>query len=220
MNKTLFLSFLILIGCGKTSEVGIQKLVGESREFNQVSVDADSISRIQTMCQAISFKSDLLPSQVGRKLNMNFSTKSCEDSEVGPSSLLQLTIDQQQAGKFVYKKSDNSLFELPDLETLQSGLFSTICQDVNNLKSPIKSSQSGAMWISSPTTNSLCQSTSTELCLVVEKGAQEVTGNYTIHTTEVLKVKLVNPDRGFVTDRVMQSTSYCQKGFVMMRAKF
>ncbi len=215
--KVLFLSLLVLAGCGgqviqENEAEGIETL----RTYEPL-VPSD-ISTVKKICDALSHKGERLSSQINMPLTFSYAQKDCAEVELPAAKDVRVTI-QKPGAFYVFRKADGELFPFPDVETLDEGAMKTICADLDRITTPFQTSPTSARWFTTATSSANCRAQGEEVCILIESGSVVTGTSYKIHTREWIKFRLTDPKRGFFTERVLRSSGSCEKGsYIQKRA--
>lgn len=213
--KIFLLLFLFLVSCAEQVPPGLNQELGVIRTFEPLEVSSADIRRIQLLCEALMEKEGLLPVLVSSRTEyqFDFAQKNCSD-EALPGLKPVVTTIQGFDPYYSFVTLNAGQFGFPSVETASTGVMSDICEEVRSaraLKSPMQTTK-GAIWFSTNTSSDHCQATDTAYCIQIQTGSPHRQSSYRIHTNEWLKIKIVNPLRGFFIERKLISTGSCQTG--------
>lgn len=214
MKHILSLFLLLLVSCvGNPEEIVAPTVV--MRRYEPISVTVEDSERVQSICQALLNKEDLLAMHVsnGTGFTFSYSEKGCRDQNLSTPKLIKTRIDRSDSN-FYFLPVNGYAFSFTEVETTNRGVLAEICQRTSDLVNPIQTSRSGALWFTTFTSNKHCQSDATGICIHLQKGSIVDELNYQIHTEEWIKFKITNNNRGFFTERKLISHVGCGVGQV------
>lgn len=209
MLSFTFCSLLLLGSCGVKENNGYR--LGENRIFNPLVVDGAERRNLTQLCQALASKNARLPQMVGIELAFDVSNKRCEENNVSDPREVGVII-QRSGANFMFRQSNGLDFVYGDLETDTSGVMGIICQNMDELTSPMKTPNGSALWINTVGINeSDCRATGQERCLQLVLGVPQGPDNFTVSSQEWIKFQ-IDPNRshyGFFTERKTIAGSIC-----------
>jgi hypothetical protein len=203
----LFLSLLFL-GC-KPQPEEVMEGREPTRRFQSQPVTIADLQRINLICNALQRKYDMLHILYGSTYTFDYSEKSCTDSQLGPVSALQASIDLDRSD-YVFRSTSRP-FPFPIIETPVSGIMRELC-GVRNLTNPQRVSSGGAIWFSTEADARYCRPDSDHLCIMIERGSHRGGDDFAIHTREWMRIRTRDGRRGFVTERFVRSRGDCPVG--------
>lgn len=205
----LLLSLLLIVSCEVAEEKDSGNL-GKEIRFEPIAVTVNDNERIRAVCQALSSKEDLLNILVntGTEYTFMYSQKNCNDKEA-PAPKPVSTLIAEENGQFVFKALHGQSFGFKAVETESKGVMAEICKNIGALTSPMQTSSTGAIWFTTYGNSSHCTTDANGICVHLQRGVVQDSGNYIIHTNEWIKIKTLNEKRGFFTERTLISSAGC-----------
>ena len=210
MKLWILMSLLTLAACEGDS-VPKSDSVNGVLEYIETPMEASDAARLRSICDALSAKEDQLSVLISSEYTFDYSFKGCSDSALGTPKTIATTI-QRPYGNYVFERTDGDGFAFPDVETSTKGVLARFCNQGANIVSPIRSSDTGAMWVTTVTDAGRCSAGSGAFCVRIQSGSMTSPGYYQIHTNEWMKIKLTQPRRGFFIERTLVSSASCSSG--------
>lgn len=220
MSKFLLLIALLgLISCSGDQPVGND--IGEVKTFDPL-INYEDNDRVKAICGALAAKEGMLNVLVAsaKEYTFSYAQKGCEEEKMPEEKLVPTKILKNSAG-YYFSSKNGEAFGFSDVETTNDGVMSLICNYGGTLESPLRSSPNSksAVWWSTFTDSSKCQAGFGNLCINIQTGSSSDGYNYTIHTNEWIKFKVLDENQGFFIDRKLVSKAGCKKGKTLeMRA--
>ena len=214
------LLLLSLVSCLSEQAPSDSLSLNEVVRFEPLMVTVEDNERINSICNALLDKEDILDVLVtsGNEYLFDYGQKGCSESSFPALKRVRTTIQRSEMN-YLFRPKENDVFGFSDVETTTKGVLTQICANTQNLMSPMQTSSSGALWFTTFVASEHCQSDAEGICIHLQKGSVVDDFNYKIHTNEWLKIKITNGKRGFFTQRKLISNAPCTgKGFVEKRA--
>ena len=218
MMKLVFVALFVIAGCvgeeTKTTTNG-----KEVRNYEPEPASDAVASRIQIICNALSYKQDRLGVLINTEYTFAYSEKGCSKSGKSSEAPKPVRVSIQRSNiDYVFKSINGETFNFSEVETSTSGMMKEICSNITGLMNPIQTSPTGAIWFDIYTNNNDCASSSDAYCIQVKRGSVIDGTSYAIHTNEWMKVKISGTDKGFFTERKVASTANCPDGQFIQRS--
>lgn len=210
MTKVLLLSLFLFVSCNEETKVVNPSSVGSIREFLQVPVNSQPFL---DLCLKLGQKADRLPGLSTAQVEYHFSyaQKNCQDSELGASQDVTVTIDQM-GGNYFFSPTGASNFGFTQIETPTEGVMKEICANATALTNPLQTGTTGAVWFRRVNEDK-CRSDSDHFCIKLEKGSLDsFTNRYVIHTEELIQFRLTGNNTGFFVKRYLDTAGNCTGG--------
>jgi hypothetical protein len=215
MSKLLLLSLLALMASCNGGGDTVSDSVGEVQRYEPMAISENDNARIRTICQALSYKQDLINeiSNSGREYTFGYAEKGCSDRDLPGLSNVVTTVELAN-GTYNFKPKNNARFGFTNVETYSNGIMNMICQNqvMGTLMSPLQSSSTGAMWFTTNTSSDHCTSDANNICIHIQRGSAADNVTYKIHTNEWIKFRTTNDRRGFFVERKLISSADCSNG--------
>jgi hypothetical protein len=177
-------------------------------------VGSSEHSKIKKICDALQTKSLTISALVNTDYVFSNTTKQCSDTNFSPMADANVKI-VNQSGNLKFSEGNN-LFYFSDVETIDTGVLSLICQRLDNLASPIALDATNFLYFTASDSNSTdCQDDDglTQRCLKIVRAVTVGGSNkHRFHTREWIKVRLDQPRIGFFSYRKLISEAGCVEG--------
>ena len=218
MKLLLFMSLIIFSSCGKV-ELKVGDTVGDFKNVTPLSLGAQELDLLNSVCRGIAQKTSALPLLVNSSLTFSYSLKGCEDKSFN-GSMDVLTTIQNSFNGFRIVKNDGSAFYFSDPESTDSGTMSQFCKqiaEVGTLQSPLQLGQEYLYVTTSGISSDNCAPASNEVCVEVAKGSLDLSGMAKIHTKEWIRISIdpSNGRKGFFTSKKQISSLGCPEGKIL-----
>jgi hypothetical protein len=208
----LMISLIALVACGKVETDGNVQL-GTSKVTTPEKLSASEISKIQSICNALVEKEQLISGNLNTDYVMSGSSKGCTDSGFAPIADTSVKLVDQGGLKFF----EGSLpYYFTDAESGTSGILSQICSGLSVGYSPIQINGDYVFFDVDDSTD--CASGGNQQCIRIEKAIKSSETEAKIHTREWIKVKLDQPNFGFWTYKKRISQASCVDGYYFGRS--
>lgn len=221
MSRFLILGLLFLASCAGDQQPESTS-IGAEREYNPLQVSQEDDERFQMICAALNSKVDVLrvTAPTNYDYTFSFAEKGCKDKELGtPRDIKTKVVAADSMDGFRFKMENNDSFYFSNVESASEGVMAEICKNAGRIVTPVQTSSTGAMWFSLGMDASMCQSDGNSICVYFQRGTASGSKTYKIHTEEWIKFKMMNPNRGFFTERIMKSSANCSdKDYYMKTA--
>lgn len=217
--------FILIALLGLASCAGDQPVmdeVGETKTFSPL-INYEDNERVRVICNALSAKEGKLNVLVAsaKEYTFSFAQKGCDETKMPAAKDVPTRIMKNSSGYYFNPKNGEN-FAFSEVETTDVGIMKLICNFPGTLESPIRNTPTSktAIWWSTFTDSSHCQPGFGNLCINIQTGSSKDGYNYSIHTTEWIKFKVMDAEEGFFIERKLISKSGCAKGKTLeMRAK-
>lgn len=227
MSKILLLvSFLALISCGD-DKAKPQGDVGGERQYEEVDAEFEDKINLQSICNALSNKEDVIDNlmNAGKDYVFSYAQKDCKEEKLPDSKTVATNIVKSESS-YLFKPKNGEAFGFKNIETSKDGIMKHICRELeldeardgDTIKSPMKTSSTGAIWFTTITDKNRCRPDESSICINIQRGSRASEGKYKIHTNEWVKFRMTNPVRGFFTERMLITTASCSKGEIHQKA--
>ncbi len=214
MKYTFPFIALLFVSCGEI-KTNAGAGIGEVRALNPVAISTTDNLVFDSICSALTKKSQKLSSALPNALSFDVQEKDCEGKNV-TFATQQVRVENNSSEGYQLRRQDTSgLFVFPAVETQDKGIMQAICSGTATALPAMRSTDE-AMWISTAGYSSTdCPSASGEVCILVEYGAREGTGNsFRIHTRDFVRFNLQSTSGkyGYFTHRKSFSENNCERG--------
>ncbi len=217
MKLTALLTLLLLsVSCMTEQEAKTGSTTGEVVRYEPLTPAPEELTRIRSICSALDKKEQLLNVLVNSKYTFSYAQKSCKDNDIEAPSNVEVSL-QKSSGQFIFRKASGDAFAFSDVETTEMGAMSEICSNLMDLKSPMQTSSSGAIWFTTFTSSKDCESDYNHVCIHIQRGSHSAGYDYKIHTNEWIKFKIRDQREGFFVERKLVSSADCQAGRTVVR---
>ncbi len=216
MKLSLILATFLIASCGKITLPSDSKLATLNSLTSQaIVVGSTEHSKIKEICDALQTKSITISSLVNSDYVFSNTSKQCADTSFSPMADSSVKL-VNQAGSLKFSEGNN-LFYFSDVETIDTGVISLICHNLNNLSSPIALDATNLLYFTTQDiVSNDCINDPDQRCLKIER-ATKVSVSKTlekgrVHTREWIKVRLNQPRIGFYSYRKLISEAGCLSG--------
>lgn len=205
--------------CGKYEVATKQNSsVGEIKSTTAQSLSGAEQTLLSQMCVSLSSKTTTLSSAIGSVFKFGTTVTDCS-GDVASSGDVETYITGSGGTYSFKRRSDNSDFFFPNVETSSSGLLSEICSNLGNATNGFSSGQEITFFKARDILSTDCAPVTGEVCLYIEKGTSQGNDTVKIHTKEWIRVRTSSNQGkiGFFTFRKKVSQSYCGQNQVLIQ---
>lgn len=211
----MLLSILAFASCGKVNlPVDTQLATMNSLTPQLMAVGSSEHSKIKEICDAVATKTLTINSLVNTDYVFSGTAKQCAETSFFNIADTAVKLVNQSGG-FKFAEGAN-LFFFSEVETSDQGVLSEICENLNNLVSPIAQGTTNLLYFSAVNINSSdCLTTPTERCIKIERATKVNTSTGLqgrVHTREWIRTRLEQPKIGFYNYRKVISEAGCIEG--------
>ncbi len=209
MKFALALTLLCTLSCGRVeNKRSGDSVIGQVRSLVVSPASSADRSGVTEICQALIQKESAASTLLNTTHQFATTQTNCDGTTQGPEDVT-VTI-QQEGSDLIFRRSNNSAFIFPQVETTRSGVLAELCGAVSNLTSPLLSETEALYFTTSAISTSDCLPRAGERCILLERALVSGT-TATVQSREWLRVLTdVNQGRiGFVNFRRKVSRSFC-----------
>lgn len=214
MSRFIYLFLFVLVSCSEGPAPETTSL-GQEKSFEPLQVSQDDDYRFQMVCAALDSKNDSLRVLAPTSYNYTFaySEKGCSSSNLGAPRDIRTKV-VSSGTSYIFQMENNEPFYFSNVELSNEGLMAEICKNAGRITTPVQTSSSGALWFSFGMDSNDCQSDENGVCIYFQRGSavRNKPNTYLIHTEEWVKFRMINPNRGFFTQRKIRSSASCNDG--------
>ncbi len=212
--KYSLLAFMFFgsLACGKYDSNVKSNSIGESRSSNALTVTSSDRNNLSTVCSALATKAQTLGSATNYSFLFATKQSDCDGKTVIDADI---TVKLQTGGNgFVFKNTHDGMdYIFPEVETSTTGLLSSVCGNLSSFNNPIIDIPGqSALWVTTSGIPSKdCVPAGGEVCVQVEKGILTGDQDYTIHTKEWMRVRVISSQEkyGFFSHRKKVTNAIC-----------
>lgn len=215
----ILMALILLVACGQVpnQSSGGEQIGQEIVQYSPQIVVGEDSDRINDICRAIAAKTDQLVILENTQYTFSYAEKSCASGSMSAYSDVRVAIEKPNSNYIFKIIGANSPFIFSNIETKDAGLMKEICDNAQSLTSPMQSGSSGVIWFTSLTRATDCVSSSTHLCMQIERGSLVAGTSYKKNTKEIIKFKISGENQGFFTERKQITTLSCPEGAQLVR---
>jgi hypothetical protein len=199
----LFTLLLLSVSCMSDHEA-------KPESFDPQPLSSREQKLIESICSSLDKKERILDVLVDSKYTFSYSHKGCQDNYFQKDDNVVVSL-QNSSGQYFFKKVNGDTFAF-NFETTKMGAMVEICNNLADLKSPMQTLNSGAIWFTTSTSSEHCTSDYNHVCIHLRRGSHSAGHNYEPHTDEWIKFKIRGQREGFFVERKLISSADCEDG--------
>jgi hypothetical protein len=217
MKLTALLTLLLLsVSCMTEHGPKTESNTGEIVRYEPLTPAPEELTRIKSICKALDKKGQLLHVLENSKYIFSYAQKSCKDNDIQAASNVEVFL-KKSGDHYIFSKANGDAFAFRDVETTKMGAMSEICNNLMDLKSPMQTSRSGAIWFTTFTSSKDCESDYNHVCIHIQRGSHSAGYDYKIHTNEWIKFKIRDQREGFFVEKKQVSSADCEAGRTLVK---